>query len=141
MKELYEEDEDFAEIERSVRHNSLRKIFISWTDFFLMELVMYTEDLFREKVIRELHGGRLGGHFGTDKTIASIEKRYCWPQLGKDVVTIVSCLICQVAKGQAQTQVCIYPCPSPRIVRRFEHGFCVQTSSHTKGSGFHFRCG
>ena len=53
----------------------------------------------REKVIRNLHRGRLAGHFERDKTTTSFEEKYYWPQLGKDVTTIVSCPICPVFKG------------------------------------------
>ena len=53
----------------------------------------------KEKVIKDLHGSRFAGHFGRDKITTSFEERLYWPKLEKDVITIVSCPVYQVAKG------------------------------------------
>ena len=75
--------------------------------FFKRNQLCVPRPSLRDKVIKDLHEGGLGGHFGIDKTVASAKERYYWSQLGKNVATIVSCLICKVSKGHAQN-TCLY---------------------------------
>nr|XP_023882357.1 uncharacterized protein LOC111994710 [Quercus suber] len=62
LKELYENDKDFGDI-------------WGWFPFSANQLCIPKSSL-REQIIKELHGGGLGGHMGRDKTIALVEERY-----------------------------------------------------------------
>nr|GEU52353.1 retrotransposon protein, putative, Ty3-gypsy subclass [Tanacetum cinerariifolium] len=53
----------------------------------------------RSKLIKEVHARGLSAHLGQDKTIASVEGRFYWPQLKKDVGAFVKrCVVCQERK-------------------------------------------
>lgn len=57
----------------------------------------------RENLIQEYHANGLQAHMGRDKTIATLEIKYFWPQLRKDISKYVErCPSCQAAKGHTQ---------------------------------------
>ena len=85
-------------------------------DFIFKENRLYVPSTFlREKVIRDIHGGELGGHFGRDNTTARVEERYYKSQLGKGVVTIVrSYPVWQISKEQVQNMGLYVPLFVPK---------------------------
>ncbi|GJZ12567.1 transposon ty3-I gag-pol polyprotein [Tanacetum coccineum] len=57
----------------------------------------------RSQLIKEVHAGGLSAHLGRDKTIASVESRFYWPQSKRNVGAFVKrCVVCQEGKGKAQ---------------------------------------
>lgn len=55
----------------------------------------------REQIIHNLHGGSEGGHSGITATIKRINNLFWWPNLQKDVTSLVQqCEVCQRCKGE-----------------------------------------
>ena len=68
----------------------------------------------KEKIIQDMHGGGLGGHFGQDKTYAMIEQKFFWPKMRRDIYKFVKrCQTCQESKGKVQNTGLYTPLPVP----------------------------
>lgn len=91
-----------------------------WADYFIREDMFKGVQLciprgsMRANIIKDKYRGGLVRHFGIDKTIKLITKRYFWPQRYNDVQKMVrGCRICQVAKGTSQNVGLYIPLPIP----------------------------
>lgn len=70
------------------------------------------------KLIAELHDTPTGGHFGRDKTLAALQKRFHWVGMSATVASYVaSCDMClRVKHGQRATPGLLMPLPVPEEI-------------------------
>ena len=72
------------------------------------------ESSLRLLLLQEAHGGGLMGHFGRDKTFATLSKNYFWPKMFRDVSRFTTrCSTCRKAKSKAQSHGLYMPLPIP----------------------------
>ncbi|GJT43376.1 transposon ty3-I gag-pol polyprotein [Tanacetum coccineum] len=88
IKELYAIDEDFGNIWMELKTKQHRG------EFLLLDGYLFK---------------------GRDKTIASVESRFSWPQLKRDVGAFVKrCVVCQEGKGNTQNKSLYMPLSVPK---------------------------
>ena len=72
------------------------------------------KEYLRLLLLQESHGGGLMGHFGRDKTFATLSKSYFWPKMFRDVNRFTNrCSTCRKAKSKAQSHGLYMPLPIP----------------------------
>jgi len=52
-----------------------------------VQLVM--PEVFRRRLVEEIHGGILGGHFGVERTLDAVRRHYWWHGMRKDIEDII----------------------------------------------------
>ena len=114
IKSLYVQDEDFGEI-WSLCKEGPHEDYILHNDYlFKGNCLCIPRCSLREYIIKELHSGGLGGHFGKDKTISLVKDKYFWPAINRTVIQYVKrCRICQTSKGKKQNTGLYMPLPVP----------------------------
>lgn len=106
FKDLYAEDEDFAQIDKVCKEfkNNFHGEFSEYTLqndlLFKGGQLCVPRGSMRENLIQEKHNGALSGHFGVNKTQELVTRFYFWPRMNRYVRQYVeNCVVCHKAKG------------------------------------------
>jgi hypothetical protein len=102
IKDLYEHDAYFA--------NPYAKCQVKtcWENYYMKDgylmranKLCIPESSLRLLLLQEAHGGGLMGHFGRDKTYATLSNKYFWPKMFRDVARFTNrCSTCRKAKSK-----------------------------------------
>ncbi|GJS54909.1 putative nucleotidyltransferase, ribonuclease H [Tanacetum coccineum] len=124
IKQLYASDEDFGNILMELKTKQHRGEFLLLDGYlFKGNRLCIPKTSLRSQLIKEVHARGLSAHLGRDKTIASVESQFYWPQLKRDVGAFVKrCVVCQEGKdcddgSRPEEQHLVVACSDEEIVK------------------------
>ena len=104
MKDLYEHDPTFAiPYAKCLTHTTWEHYHIKDEYHMRANKLCIPESSLHLLLLWESHGGGLMGHFGRDKTLATLSKNYFCPKMFRDVSRFTNrCSTCRKAKSKGQ---------------------------------------
>ncbi|GJW93187.1 RNA-directed DNA polymerase [Tanacetum coccineum] len=113
IKELYANDEDYGNISMELETKKHQVEFILLDGYlFKGNRLCIPKTSFKSQLAKEIHAGGLIIHLGQDKTIVSVESRFNWSRLKRDVGAFLKrCVVFQEEKGKAQNTGFYMPLP------------------------------
>ena len=127
IKYLYAHDPTFAiPYVKCLTHTSWERYYIK--DDYLMRAnkPCIPESSLRLLLLQEAHGGGLMGHFGRDKTFATLSKNYFWPNMFRASPATPSIAL-HVAKLSQKLNPMVFTCPFPFLINLGTHGDKTRT--------------
>ena len=85
IKELYQEDQDFASIYAKCEHRAQEGYYVTEGYLFKEGKLCIPQGTHSKLLVKESHEGGLMGHFGVDKTLDLLKENFFWPHMRKDV--------------------------------------------------------
>ena len=115
IKDLYAHDPTFSiPYAKCLMHTSWERHYINGDYLMRANKLCIPESSLHLLLLQEAHGGGLMGHFGRDKTFATLSKNYFWPKMFRDVNRFTNrCSTCRKAKYKAQSHGLYMPLPIP----------------------------
>ena len=102
IPELYKEDHDFAPTFVECQHKAQGGFYVSEGYIFKEGKLCIPQETHRKLLVKEAYEGGLMGHFGVDKTLELLKRKFFWTHMRKDVQRhcrrCISCL-----KGKSKT--------------------------------------
>ena len=99
-----------------IREGVLFKKYIKHDQIFY---ALVTPEILRKDIFKELHTNRTSGHFGRDKTVEMIKRRFYWPNITDSVnrwcMTCDMCAQCKPGPGGGRA-----PLKQIKVSRRFQ---------------------
>ncbi len=108
LRELQKDDVDIQNQRKQVESQSTNRVnsnLMSINQYGLLEqqrrIVIPNQAAVRAEIIALHHDDPLAGHFGADRTLELVRRKYVWPKMARDVQEYVkTCGLCQRTKAR-----------------------------------------